>query len=295
MTEELPGPVVVAVDHPERAAQLVRTARDLAALANCGICVVTVAVKPPNSPFGVFEDSLLIEQYADDSQAILERVCDLAPPGVPLDTEIVVGNSVTAGILDVVHRLEPIAVVVGWEDRRRRDALMGTTVDRLLKRLPCDLYVERIGTVANGVESILMPVAGGPHLVPAATIAKAIAIQNDAKISVLAVAGGDVSETAAGEFIEEAIEVIQSLQGQAVETAQQQTSGEAVADVIVEAAADHDVIVFGATRQGSLRRRLVGSIPRAVAEEVDRTVVLGRAGTDVNRSGGLGRVIPDFR
>ena len=296
MTDRSSGPVVVAVDHPDRATQLVRTARDIAALADRGVCVVTVAVKPPNSPFGVFEDSLLVDQYAADSQAILARVTDLAPPGVPLETEVVVASSVAEGIRNVVQDRDPLAVVVGWEDRRRRDALLGTTVDRLLQRLPCDVYVERIGTTADGVDSLLLPVAGGPHLVPAATMAKAIALQNDASVSLVSVAAGDVSSDAARDFLVEAREVVESVTGPPVPIEEYHATGDGVAEVLVREAAGHDIVVFGATRQGALRRRIVGSIPRAVAEETDRTVVLGRAGAAVpDRYRRLGRVLPSFR
>lgn len=295
MTEGSPGPVVVAVDHPDRAAQLVRTARDLAALADRGVCVVTVAVKPATSPFGVFEDSLLIDQYAADSQAILDRVTDLAPPGVPLETEVVVATSVAEGITNVVQDRDPLAVVVGWEDRRRRDALLGTTVDRLLKRLPCDLFVERIGTTADGVESVLLPVAGGPHLAPATSVAKAIALRNDASVSLVSVAAGDVSSDAARGFLEEARGVLESVAGPDIPIEEHHVTGDAVAEAIIREATAHDIVVFGATRQGALRRRIVGSIPRAVAEGTDRTVVLGRAGAAVpDRYRRLGRVLPSF-
>jgi nucleotide-binding universal stress UspA family protein len=61
-----------------------------------------------------------------------------------------------------------------------------------------------------------------------------------------------------------------------------------VSDVIVEEAAAHDVVVLGATRQGALRRRLVGSVPGRVVRGTDVTVVLARAGGAA--TGPLGRL-----
>ena len=291
------NPVLVAVDQPERAAQLVRTGSDIAALTGRSVRVVTVAVKPRDSPFGVFEDATIIQEYAADSRAILSRATNVAPGGVEVDGEVVVGTSVAAGILEAVERQEPAAVVIGWDDQRgHRDTILGSTVDRLLKRLPCDLYVERIGAVANGVDAILLPVAGGPHVRPAAMVAKAIAVRNRASIEVLAIAGGDVSVEQAESFQGDGADLIERLPGPDVAVTARQVSGENVTDEIVSVAEAHDVIVFGATRQGALKRRFVGSIPRLVAQRTDRTVILGRSGEAItDRPGGLARIWASIR
>jgi nucleotide-binding universal stress UspA family protein len=64
-----------------------------------------------------------------------------------------------------------------------------------------------------------------------------------------------------------------------------------VTEAIVAAAADHDIVVMGATRQGPLRGRLVGSVPRRVVDRTDATVVLARdagvVGGLLGRLGGL--------
>ena len=290
-------PIIVAVDRPERAAQLVRTGSDIAALTGSSVLVVTVAVKPYNSPFGVFEDATIVEQYAADSRAIIARATDVAPGGVEVEGEVVVGSSVGGGILQTVTNRNPRAVVIGWDDRRtRRDAILGSTVDRLLKRLPCDLYVERIGTEANGVDSILLPVAGGPHVSSAAMAAKAIAVRNRATVAILAVAGGEISESDASEYREHGREMLEDLPGPDIDIESELIAKEPVTDAIVESAAAHDVIVFGATRQGGLRRKVAGSIPREVASRTDRTVILGRSGAAIpDRSRLLGRVLASFR
>ena len=53
------GPVLVAVSDPAHVEQLVRTAGDLARLGSGLVRVVTVAVKPHDSPFGVFDDETI--------------------------------------------------------------------------------------------------------------------------------------------------------------------------------------------------------------------------------------------
>lgn len=299
------GPVLVAVGNPEHVEQLVRTAGDLAHGGPGRVRIVTVVAKPTDSPFGVFADETIRREFAGDSRELVERA--ETPPGVAVEREVVVGRSVAGGILSAVEETDPTALVVGWQGRSRRsDAILGTTVDRLVERAPCDLYVERVGREANGVDSVLLPVAGGPHVRVAATAARAIAERNDARVHVLSVA--TPGSTGASEYVSETRELLESGHGTGgkarVGTAGTGTGADSVetrapidaetveaedaTDVLVAAAADHEVVVLGATRKGPLRGRLVGSVPRRVVGRTDATVIIARDGSVVG--GLLGRI-----
>jgi nucleotide-binding universal stress UspA family protein len=290
------GPVLVAVGNPEHVEQLVRTAGDLAHGGSGRVRIVTVVAKPRDSPFGVFDDETIRREFAAEGHDLIERA--ETPPGVDVEREVVVARSVAGGLLSAVEESDPAALVVGWHGRSRRtDALLGTTVDRLVERARCDLYVERVGREANGVDSVLLPVAGGPHVRAAATVARAIAGRNDARVHVLSVETPG-SSGAAG-HVAEARELLQTVDERGrtrgpgavavggVDDVPVETEVIEVGDVteaIVVAAADHDVVVMGATRQGPLRGRLVGSVPRRVVDRTDATVVLAR---DADVVGGL--------
>lgn len=305
-TTRVDGPVLVAVGNPAHVQQLVRTAGDLARDGPGRVRLVTVVAKPRDSPFGVFADETIRREFAGDSHELVQRA--ETPPGVTVEREVVVARSVAGGILSAVGETDPTALVVGWQGRSRRsDALLGTTVDRLVERAPCDLYVERVGREADGVDSVLLPVAGGPHVRAAATAARAIADRNDAPVHVLSVETPG-SEGADG-YITEARELLGTV-GERRGTGEGGTVGtvgtgphvrvetgtvraEDVTDALVAAAADHDVVVLGATRQGPLRRRLVGSVPRRIVGRTDTTVIIARDGSVVG--GLLGRIGELFR
>ncbi len=275
-------PVLVAIENPEHAEQLARTAGDLARATDGVVQIVSVVVKSHESPFSVYTDDAIIEQYSGDAQETLDRATSVAPEDVTVTGELVVGNSVSDGLLTAIKRTDARALVVGWQERRgRTDAVLGTTVDRLLERAACDLYVERIGSEANGVDSVLLPVAGGPHVRPAATIAKAIAARNDATVTVASVAGADVSTDVAQESTVDAQLTLEETPGPSVNVQIRLHDSDDIVGTLVDEVANHDVLVFGATRQGALHRRLVGSIPRTVIKRTDRTVILARAGDAV--------------
>lgn len=275
-------PVLVAVANPEHAAQLVRTGSDLARAYDCVVRIVSVVVKSHDSPFSVYSDATIVERYAGRSRDVLERALAVAPDDVTVDDALVVSRSVDDGILSAVEEANARALVVGWQDRERRtDAVLGTTIDRLVERAPCDLYVERIGHEADGVDSILVPVAGGPHVRPAVEVANAIAARNDATVHLASVADAETDPEAAREFVDRAKTLLEDAPGPSVRTESTVRDAEDVVTTLLEATADHDVVVFGATRQGAIHRRLVGSIPRNVTRRTDQTVILARDGDSV--------------
>jgi len=284
--------VLVAVSNPDHVEQLVRSASDLARVVDGGVRIVSVVVKSHDSPFGVFSDETIIEEYSGDRQALLDRASGVVPDDVPVDAEIVVARSAEDGLIRAVAELGPTALVVGWHgERRRSDVVLGSSVDAVLRRAACDVYVERIGRIADGVDAVLLPVAGGPHVRPAAAMAKAVAAANDASVTVVAVAtpdDGDAAEWAAG-----GVAAVDAAPGPSVEATPSVRESDDPAEALTAAAEEHDLAVFGATRRGTLQARLVGSIPREVAERTGRTVLIARA-SEAARTG-LRGLIAGFR
>ena len=284
-------PVLVGLSNPDAAQQLVRTAGDLARLETGSVRLVTVAVKPHDSPFGVFDDETIVREFAGESHDLLNRVT--TPPGVAVERDVLTARSAAGGLLEAVDAADPAALVVGWEGRvRRSDAVFGSTVDTLVERAPCDLYVERVGREADGVDSVLLPVAGGPHVGAAARIARAIALGNDARVVVFSVATADeggVDEAEA--FVTEGAAALSGATDDELRVETATGRADDVTDAIVAEAADHDVVVLGTTRQGAIRRTLVGSVPRRVVERTEGTVIIARDGDAVggplHRLGGL--------
>ncbi|XVH33518.1 universal stress protein (plasmid) [Haloferacaceae archaeon DSL9] len=270
--------VLVAVSNPSHAEQLVRTAGDLARATDAGIRIVTVVVKSHDSPFSVFDDETIARKFSGDRRQLLDRATAVAPDDVPVEAELVVAGSVSRGVLQATAAADPIALLVGWQGPpSRTDAVLGTEVDALLQRAPCDVYVERIGRLADGVDSILLPVAGGPHVRPAAAVAKAIAAANDASVTLLSLATPDHDRGAAVEAVDAARTALAEAPGGdvAVEAAIRTTDD--IEDTLAEAADAHDIVVFGTTRRSAFHRRLVGSVPRRVTDRTDTTIILARA------------------
>lgn len=279
------GPVLVAVAHPGRVEQLVRTASDLARLGSGTVQIVSIVSKPRASPVSLYSDKTIIERFAQETQEIIEKATQVAPDDVTVEREILVDRSVSEGLLTAIDRADPAAIVIGMQEgKSRTGAIIGTNIDRLIKRAPCNLYIERVGYEANGVDSILLPVAGGPHVRPAAVAAKAIAARNDATVYILSVGEAEGDTDVAREYTDEAVAQFETIPGPEISVKMLLEVGENVSDVIVETATHHDILIFGVTRQSSVRRRLVGSIPQEVVPRADKTVVLARSSEVVSET-----------
>ncbi|MFT4883258.1 MAG: nucleotide-binding universal stress UspA family protein [Natronomonas sp.] len=269
--------IVVAAGNPAHVEQLVRTAGDLARVRDGTIRLISVVVKSHDSPFEVFSDEAIRREFSGDRQALLERATETAPADVPVEAELVVAGSVSAGVLEAVANPATEALVVGWHGpTSRSEVVLGTSVDTLLRRAPCDVYVERVGRIADDVDRILLPVAGGPHVRPAAAAAAAIAAANDGMVTAVSVLQAETDRETATEWLTDAVEALAAAPGPEVGFETGVRESESVEDVLVEMATEYDIVVFGATRQSRLRERLVGSVPRRVANRTDRTVILAR-------------------
>lgn len=284
--------LLVAVDDPEHVDQLLRTAGDLAGAEDGSVHVVSVVSKDYDSPFGIFDDETIRDEFAGQHRAILDAAMTAGEDlDVPVTGAVVVDRLVARGIVGAAKAVDADAVLVGWTGPAWRPrAVLGTSVDALLEQAPFDVYVERIGAIADGVDRVLVPVAGGPHQPLTVRAGYALASANDATLTLLSVTGptsddgqesmADEVDTASANHVEEARS---ALPGDTATVESRLVEDDDVVGTIVDEAKDHDVVVMGATRGGPLRSRLVGSIPRAVTDRTHRTVLLARHWTGPSR------------
>ncbi len=280
--------VLVAVNNPQNAEQLMRTAVDLAVANDGRVHVVSVVHKHHTSPFLLFEDEYIREEFSGDRKRLLERATDVAVEAdVPVADSLLVGSSVSGVLLDAIDDIEADAVLLGWRgDTTASDRVLGTTIDPVVRRARCDVLIERVGLTTSTVETILLPTVGGPHAELATEVTGAIAARNDATVDVLSVVQPDADDRTqdiATGHIERSLELLPDR----VETDRLLVESDDITETILEVGEDHDVIVLGATRRGVLTRRIAGSIPQRVGTETDRPFVMTKRRPDRSRLGEL--------
>lgn len=280
--ERDPSRIAVAVGNPDHAEQLVRTAVDVARDRDGEVFVVGVVVTPSESPFALFTDDVIAREFGGERRALLDRAVEVASgTGVPVSGRLFVASSVARGVLHAVEERDCECLVVGWEARStrgevggplREGTVLGSDVDRIVRRADCDVLVEKIGAVADGVSAVLLPIAESPHADLAASVARAIAVSNDARVDLLRVVDSAGDQPVARDLL---AAMTERLSG--VEVGREIRVGDPGRE-IVAASRSRDVTVLGATRTGPIRRRVVGSTPRKVGRQGDGTVIVAHAG-----------------
>jgi nucleotide-binding universal stress UspA family protein len=272
--------LLVAVANPAHVDQLMRTAVDLARDRDGQIRVVSVVHKHVTSPFLIFSGEQIKREFADDQHAVLDAAVDAAGDApVPVGRSLLVGSNVSDALLSAVQDADADALLIGWQDRPRpADVVLGTNVDRVLRSAPCDVFVERIGTTADGLEAVLLPTDGGRHVEAATELAGAVARANAATVRVVSYVPRGASETERSESRAHVEAARERITGVSVDGDVRQADG--VADAIVTAANEHDLVVLGATREGRFRDRLVGSVAAAVAQGAAPPVIIAKRPTD---------------
>ncbi|WP_440769623.1 universal stress protein [Natronorubrum sp. DTA28] len=273
-TVDTDGTLLVPIANAETADRQLETAIDIAADRSYRILLVYVLDVP--SQLSLHDGRrYLLEDDVEDMLA--EAAARVESRGIPVDKRIRLARGVSAGIVGAVEKYDIEAILMGWRGRPpRQDVILGSHVDRVLRDADCDVLVQRIKTPRpDDIDSILVPIAGGPHSGFAAETAASIARRHDASITLLHLRESDdpdrsredaqalLAETAA-EFDDD-----QSVERALVES-------ETVAGTITDWTTRHDVTVLGVSRGGLIQRALLGTVSEAVGRHAAGTVILAK-------------------
>lgn len=155
---------------------------------------------------------------------------------------------------------------------------------RIAARADCDTVVVNGRPGYDGVPSILLPVAGGPHSGLAVDVARRIATDCDAWIDVVHVVEADASDRrreTAEEYVAAAASRIDR-----PETTTWVLEADDAAEAIIEQSGYYGLTVVGAPTKGRLRQFVRGSTNRSIRSSARSVVLSARNGS---ASGSLDR------
>lgn len=129
-----------------------------------------------------------------------------------------------------------------------------------------DVTINHYGPGANqAINSILVPVAGGPHSEAAVVLADNIASELGASLTLLTImaeASTDAAERAASERLDEYTDIVA---GSSVETAV--VCSDDVVATIVQESDPHELLVIGASERSLFKRLFSGSLPNKLGRK----------------------------
>jgi amino acid transporter/nucleotide-binding universal stress UspA family protein len=184
--------------------------------------------------------------------------------GVPTRPAVRIAHQIWEGILQTAKAEKADLVLMGWKGyTTTRDRIMGEVTDKVVRHVPCDLITVKLQG-DRPLQRILIPTAGGPH---ATLAAEFVGMYHDAcgyDITCCYVVNpnaDDHTRQQARQWIRKTLR----LTGLFGKVTTRLVEGKRVATTLIKTAADYDLIVLGASKEGVFSSVLFGEIPEKVA------------------------------
>jgi len=266
--------IVVPISNPRAETALVELACTLASeREDASVHVVHIVQMPDRTPRGYRADQTdRIVASSDQQMAELRGIAESYE--VHFETSTVVSHRSFEEIFDVAEREQADLVVMGWgEDRLWSAGRAERRLDELASRLPADFLVFKDRGL--DVSRVLLPVVDNPHADLNAEVARALRSVAAAEVTLLRIVDGPDAREAGEQFLadwaadhdlDDADRVVDD-------------SG-TVERAIAREAADHTLVLVGATEQGLLARLVTDSLHFDVLDRIDTSLVLAERPTD---------------
>ena len=251
----------------------IATAGDLAKLASIvakekkgHVIFLKVLTFPEQTPLSA------TDAYVEDKRSLIRGLIDSVD--VPAGGIIKVGRNASDSILDTIEEEKPDMVIMGWRGRTfRHDSVLGSTLDPILLKAPCDVVVARFepGRKLENINKILLPTAGGPHASLAAELARDLAVAGNANVTMLNV--GRSAEDNARAFT-----AFRNLRAffEGVGLDDKFLISDDIGEGLSSEAEKYDVVFIGATTRPFLKNFLMGVFPEKIISNTDKTIIMTR-------------------
>ncbi len=265
--------VLTPVATVEQAHKLGRIGSMLAAANDGEVLALHVVFVPPQLTLG--EGRVMMKE----GRAMLDAVIEEANRfDVPVHTLIRIGRKVHEAIRQTVDENASDLLVLGWPGYTNTSGkIFGSVIDPLLDNPPTDMAIVRYRRDAEDgpYHAILVPVAGGPNSRRAVRLAVQLAqmsLDGPARVVIAHVVPPNATESHRVSARKIFNYTLEGLDYPHIET--RFLVGDKVADAIVEASKDYDLVVIGATEEPLFKNLLVGNVTEDVVNNVQATAIV---------------------
>ncbi|WP_324663915.1 amino acid permease [Haloarcula sediminis] len=261
--------VMVPLANPEHEKELITLASAMAKQRGGTVVATHIVTVPDQTALASAADRS--DEIDESSQHLLNRAREDAETfGVEVETHTILSHKSYEAIFDAARTHDADQVVMGWgPDSHGSPGRAESAMDELTEAVPCDFLVLR----DRGFDPsrILLPTAGGPDSELSASVAKLLQAEYGSEVTLLNVD----DDPAAGEaFLEE------WAADNGLDDAELLVKSGDVETAIEDAAADHTLLLIGATEEGLLRRLVSRSLVLDVVDEVDCSVLMAEKHRD---------------
>ncbi|SNZ03227.1 Formate/nitrite transporter FocA, FNT family [Natronoarchaeum philippinense] len=260
--------ILVPIANPRTESELVELACSIAnGREDANVHVVHVVQIPDGSPrgYGASQRRRIVEESDEllgDARETARRY------DVPFQTSTVLSHRSFEELFNIAERESADLVLMSWGDNRLwASGRAERPLSELTRRLPSDFLVfdgDRVDA-----SRLLLPVGRGPNCELSADVARALQTTTGAEVSLLHVVDGPGEREDGEQFLTE-----WAAENGLADAALIVDDGGDLEDAIAREAADHSLLVVGATEEGLLSRLVTESLYFDVINGTDIPVLL---------------------
>ncbi len=193
--------------------------------------------------------------------------------GVETRSALRIAHHVYDGIVEAAVSEKASLVLMGWKGyTTTRDRIFGEVTDKTVRLVPCDLITVKLNA-APSIKRILVPTAGGPHATLAAEFVARYREAYGYEVSCCYVVPPGANEDQR-EMAREWIMKTTRITGLEGKVGVQLIEGKKIAEALVRAGKEYDLIVLGASKEGIFSSVLFGEIPEKIARYSQTPVMI---------------------
>ncbi|QCS42988.1 formate/nitrite transporter family protein [Natrinema versiforme] len=260
--------VLVPISNPRTESRIVDLACTLANNHENAVVHAVHIVQVPDRRsmrYGSGRNQRIVSESENQMEEIRETVSSY---DIGCETSTVVSHRSFEDVFDTAERERADLVVLGWGDDRPWGAGRSEgRISNLTSNLPCDFLVLKDRDLDTS--KILLPTAGGPDSDLSAEVARTLEQADGSSVSLLHVVD-DAEERAGGRTFLANWAAEHDLENADLTI---DDTGD-IEGAICREAADHSLVIIGATEAGLLSRLVSDSLHMDVVNEVDSSVLL---------------------
>lgn len=193
--------------------------------------------------------------------------------GVLTRARAVVSHTVPEAVLEVVQEEDVNLMVAGWRGTRRRGIVLGTNLDQLAQRAPCDIIVFKAAGLPEKLDRILVMNAPEWHVSHAVGYAIMLAKRHRASISIFSAVQ---TETQRAKEVAYSARLASMCQTHGIPFEERVVKVRSIVDAVVEEAKGYDLTVLGASSEWRLTQFAFGALQDQIARRIPGPVLMVR-------------------
>jgi len=273
--------VLVAIDNPNKAADLLHAGVKIAAARNGSVLALRIVSLAEQIPAHIKR-----QQAEAEWESLAALTQTINAPGVNIRPLVRLAPSPVSGILEAISEERANLLVLGWQGTHTSgETPTETVIDPLLKRARCEVVVIR-GRLPDSAGRYVIPTAGGPHAAAGLALGRDLGARQAELPDIIVEHILPDSPTPEDEqTAQDVLAAARRAAKNGIPLQTRQINAPDIADGILTHTRPSDVLFIGASNQGFLDRAVFGGIAAEIAAQatVPAATILTRSRQQENR------------